>query len=173
MPLSLYGGSFDPPHLGHINAGRRFLEDCRPEKLLIIPAGDAPLKPAHAASAADRLAMCRLAFRGLPQTEVSDIEMRRAGMSYTIDTVEAIHRQYPTERLILLIGADQLVQFPHWHRWEDILSLAAVYTLPRTLESSSEIRRRLTAGEDAAKLLPPAVYQYIQKKGLYGTQTTA
>ncbi|MDR1733978.1 MAG: nicotinate (nicotinamide) nucleotide adenylyltransferase [Oscillospiraceae bacterium] len=168
--LLLYGGSFDPPHNGHIRAARRFLSDCPAEEVLIIPTGDAPLKEAHEAGAADRIEMCRIAFKGIRQAKVSDIEMQRTGISYTIDTVREIHATHPMQDMVMLIGSDQLAQFPQWKDWEGILELSALHVLPRTRESSTFIRANPSAHRD---MLPPQVYEYIRQKGLYGIERTA
>ncbi len=148
-----------------------------------------PLKPhGPRASAEHRLAMLRLAIAGEPQVKVSALEIDRGGVSYTVDTLRTIRQQFPDAKLFFLMGADALHDLPNWREPTEILRLATPLvvrrpgepplddpTLPThvTIEmpaldiSSSEIRRRLAAGESIADLVPLAVVDYIQRHALY------
>lgn len=129
--IAILGGSFNPPHASHLRlvvAARR----CLPvAEVRVIPAGDHPHKGRRLAAAEHRLAMCRLAFAGLPGVVVDDRELRRAGPSYTVDTLAELAREHPGRRLFFLIGSDNLPLLPTWHDHHRILGLATVVTYPR------------------------------------------
>ena len=171
--IGLYGGSFNPPHLGHLRAARFFQESLALNEVRIIPAKQAPLKAAPLVSGEDRLALCQLTF----PFPVSDMELRRDGASYTIDTLRDIHAQNPYAKLFLLIGEDQKEQFELWRDWREILRLAELVSLPRKgagiagftpLDiSSGELRLRLLCGDDVSKWVALEALAYIQQKRLY------
>ena len=201
MRIAVYGGSFNPPHRGHVQAARSVYEQLRPDKLLIIPTNIPPHKQLEADSPrpAERLALCRLAFREIPGAEVSDLEIRRKGKSYTADTVDFLHRQYPDAELCLVVGTDMFLSFRSWYCWEKLLRRCTLAVLSRERDdaeeiaafrdelvrengarillltheplpmSSTEIRAMLRAGE-GAKLLPEKVYRRILRKGSYGAR---
>ena len=166
MTLALYGGSFNPPHNGHILLAQAALETLRPGKLIWMPSGVPPHKalPGGTPSAAHRLAMSRLAIEGLPDTEVSDFELS-GGARYTIDTVTTLREQYQPDRLWLLMGSDMWESFGTWYRADDLRRLVEVYTFPRNIlpVSSTGVRQSLD-GTD----VPPKVWEYIRREGLYG-----
>lgn len=138
MDITIYGGSFNPPHLGHVAAARSALELLRPDRLLVIPAAVPPHKQidTHSPSGAVRLALCREMFRGLPATEVSDLELSRSGPSYTVETLIELRRQYPGARLTLLIGTDMLESFTNWYCFQDILAMSRLGVFTRKVGES-------------------------------------
>lgn len=206
MKIGIYGGTFNPPHLGHVTAARAVFELLKLDRLLVIPAGLPPHKdlPDHSPTAAQRLEMTRLAAEqmGLDgKVEVLDIELSRAGKSYTSDTLAQLKERYPDDELWLLMGTDMFLTLQAWHAPEKILSLAGIaafgrteadteelfsvqrdylyktypqariftLTIPGVIDvSSTELRQKLAEGTGGA-LLPPAVYGYILRQGLYGT----
>ena len=133
MRIGIYGGSFDPPHLGHRRLAETALNALRLDRLILMPAGIAPHKrPAeNAADPETRLALCRLAFGDLEKVGVSDLEVRREGPSYTSDTLEEIRKREPEARLVLLLGTDMLLTMEQWVRFRRILELAELAVLPR------------------------------------------
>jgi len=197
LKTGIFGGSFDPVHNGHINAAKTFLEEMNPDRLLIIPNFLPPHKDApQLAPAEDRLAMCRIAFAGDPRIEVSDLEIRRGGPSYTSDTLEELSELYPEDEFCLLVGGDMLLSFEDWHDWHRIAERAVLVCVPRTWEeesaltakagelmsegaevrilptdvceiSSTQIREKVREGEDISYAVPEDVAEYIWEHGLY------
>ena len=126
MKIGIYGGSFNPPHLGHQNAAVEAAEKCALDKLLLIPAGIPPHKVMEQGSPANehRLAMTRLmggqaALQSGVEVEVLDLEMAREGKSYTVDTLRALRRQYPNGELLLFMGTDMFFSFESWRAPEE------------------------------------------------------
>ncbi len=130
-PLALLGGTFDPVHYGHL----RFADDVRRalglSEVRLVPARDPPHRAGPAASAAERLAMLRLAVAEFPGLVVDERELRRAGKSYTVSTLEELRAEFPDRPLLLLLGADAFIGLPSWHRWRDIFALAHVVVVER------------------------------------------
>jgi nicotinate-nucleotide adenylyltransferase len=179
--LGIFGGTFDPPHLGHLAALRAVWATRLVDHILVTVAGDPYLKSGSTALApADvRLAMAHAAFDGLPGVEVSDIEVRRNGPTYTIDTVEALSSAGTS--ISLIVGADVVSQLPRWRESARLAELVEVVVLPRegsstTLPpgwrgsviamdpvdvSSTEVRRRLENGENPVDLVPLAVVPWL------------
>lgn len=141
--LLIYGGSFNPPHIGHADALRCARKELDPDRTLVIPGAVPPHKQPAAGSpdSSIRLELCRLAFGKLPGVEVSDMELQRGGISYSVDTLEALREQYPGWELIFLMGTDMLLSLPAWHRPERIMELATVAVLPREKGETEEIER--------------------------------
>ena len=128
MKIGIYGGTFDPPHLGHMEAARTALEQMNLDRLIIIPDCEPPHKDLaeEAATPQQRLEMAALMADGLgPRAEVSDLEIRREGKSYTAETLEELHRLYPQDQFYLLMGEDMFLTVEHWYRPETIFSLAS------------------------------------------------
>ena len=145
MKIGVYGGSFNPPHLGHMTAAAQAVEKLGLQKLLLIPAGIPPHKElsADTPSPAHRLEMTRLAAEAVAwetkvETEVSDMEMRREGKSYTSDTLRALHDEYPDDELVLLMGTDMLESFSTWHEPEEITRLASLCAFGRNEKDTEE-----------------------------------
>lgn len=143
MKIGIYGGSFNPPHLGHQNAAIAAARQC--DKLLLIPAGTPPHKELARENVTDahRLAMTRLmgarvALESGTEVEVLDLEMRRAGKSYTSDTLRALRAQYPTDELTLYMGTDMFFSFDTWHEPEEIARLARVAAFCRSESDTAE-----------------------------------
>ena len=189
MKLGLFGGSFDPVHLGHLLVAQAAIEELGLDRLFFIPAAQSPFKPEnHASPAADRLRFLRLALAGRTNCEVDEIEIRRGGVSYTVDTLRDYARRFPGATLYYLIGADNSAKLPQWREAAELARLAEFVALPRpgdpaatfsapfrgrTLKgfplgvSSSQIRARVKAGQPIDTLVPPAVAEAIRNSGLY------
>lgn len=197
MKLLLYGGTFDPPHLGHMNNLRAAMELIAPDRVIVMPAGIPPHKAASSTPAEQRLAMCACFTALGPGVGVSRWEIDRAGRSYTVETLEMLHRAYLGAELYLSIGSDMLLTFREWHNWQRILELAvlvvesrqggdapALHRMADSLRAdggrvlfahapafecaSSTLRARLKAGDTTArKLLPPPVPELIDEYELY------
>lgn len=131
MKIAIFGGSFNPPHRAHLRLAKEFCETIKPDKTLIIPTFEAPHKDASEyAGAEDRLNMCKLLFSG-SDFEVSDIEIKREGKSYTIDTLNALREEYPGAGFYLVIGSDMLLSFHKWVKYEDILRKCKLCVMTR------------------------------------------
>ena len=182
--IGLFGGSFDPPHNGHISAARTALEKAGLAAVVFVPARVSPLKIGQMRAPDDaRLEMLRLAIADEPRFSVSDIELRRPGVSFTIDTIRHFISENPSDDFALIIGADSLATFHHWKESDEIARLCRIIVLARdgfpnetdftiirdfdSPVSSTEIRRRLAASEPLGDFLPPAVAGYIRRHGLY------
>ncbi|MCK5942298.1 MAG: nicotinate (nicotinamide) nucleotide adenylyltransferase [Planctomycetes bacterium] len=130
--LAVLGGSFDPPHQSHLRIAAQALDQLPVQRLLAIPSGDHPHKQGRdMAPAEHRLQMARLAFAELPDVHVDDRELRRDGLSYTVDTLAELAAEHPDTRLFFLIGSDNLPLLPSWHQHHRLLQLATVVTWPR------------------------------------------
>lgn len=130
--IGVFGGAFDPPHNAHVALARAALEQFGLDALYVIPTGQAWHKARALSAPEHRLAMTRLAFEDLPRVRVDDRELRRAGPSFSIDTLQALQAENPRAQLYLLLGADQFAAFRQWHRWQEILSIAIICIADRT-----------------------------------------
>jgi MAF protein len=157
--IGLFGGSFDPIHLGHIGIAERAADDWHLDKVLVIPAYRSPFKTEGPAPMENdlRWKLVQLACADHPRLVPCPIELARGGVSYAIDTVRAIREQEPDAELFYIIGEDNIAGLPKWHEPEALTSLCRFVTFPRTRESSTEIRRRLAAGEPIDGWVCPAV----------------
>ena len=196
--LGVLGGSFDPIHNGHLHLGGSALRALGLEKILFIPAHVPPHKmERRLIPVRQRLRMIELALEGKEGLEPCDLEMARGGVSYTVDTVEAIVSARPEAKIHLLIGSDTLGELHTWRRIRDIAEKVVFVVLPRgngpspqpapalsealgdvPLQvlplsahplpiSSTEIRRRIARGESVEGMLPRPVERYIRRHGLY------
>lgn len=185
----MFGGTFDPIHKAHVDIGRAAVTQAYLDRLLFVVAGDPPHKrDATYAPAEDRFRMVEAALAEETGMEASRIELDRNGPSYTADTLSLLHEQHPHAKLFLVLGMDALADLPHWRGPERILSLARLLVVPRPGEwnvpqavrghfdmlrfeqteiSSTEVRRRIVAGEPIEPFLPPAVFRLIEGKGIY------
>ena len=189
--VGMFGGAFDPPHRAHLALARAAVDQLGLDQLHVIPTGDAWHKARTLTDGAHRLAMARLAFAGLPRMVVDGRELERGGPTYSIDTLRELQAEHPGAELVLLMGEDQAAGFTRWHAWTEVARLAVLAVagrgtgegvaalralpgvrvealqLPQMPESATEIRTRLTAGQDIAELVPPAVASYIETHHLY------
>lgn len=190
MRIGVLGGTFDPPHTGHLIVAQDAWAALGLERVLFIPAAVPPHKRGRVvAPAAARHAMLAAATADDPRFGVCDIELRRAGPSYTVDTLRELRAKDPDGSLFFLMGADQFREFHTWREPHEIARLAEVVVLSRAGDgavvsgadipvrrlavtridiSATEIRRRVAAGEPIRYLVPPAVEAIIRREGLYG-----
>jgi nicotinate-nucleotide adenylyltransferase len=189
MKLGLFGGSFDPVHLGHLLVAQAAVEELGLDRLYFIPAAQSPFKPENQhLPAAERLRLLRLALTGQTKYEVDEQEIKRRGISYTVDTLRNYARCYPEAELCYLIGADNVANLPKWREAAELARLAEFVAIPRPSESavvfpapfcgrmlkgfplgvsSSQIRDRVKAGQPIDHLVPPAVAEAIRNYRLY------
>ena len=196
MKILLFGGTFDPPHKGHMNNLQAAMDCVQPDKVIVMPAGIPPHKKASTTDAALRLAMCECFTALSPKVEVSDWEVRQGGRNYSVNTVEMLHSRYPADSLYMCVGSDMLLGFTRWYRWQDILRMTALVVESRetgdaaALHAAAEALRRqgatvLLAQAQAfpcassdirsgrvprsrwEEVLPPNVIQIVKDNGLY------
>jgi len=195
--IGILGGTFDPSHVGHAIVATDLISELDLDRLLVIPAAWPPHREASF-SAETRLRSVRRMFDGVDRIEVSDVEFRRAGPSYAVTTLEALHQRYGDAAFILVMGADQLATIDTWHEFERIPALARVAVMGRAearpvlpdaardfpyIEvavtridiSASTIRRRLADGKTIRFLVPESIRDDIERawEVLARTQTTS
>lgn len=198
MKTAIYGGSFNPPHLGHVRAAAAVMEKLGPDRLLIIPTNIPPHKEMAQGSPSpeQRMELCRLAFGDIPGAELSDMEIKREGRSYSADTVGSLREMYPQDELYLVMGSDMFLSFCQWYKFQYLLDNCVLTVLSREeddreeLESfkaeleekysakvlllsheplpmcSEEVRERLRLGL-GSDMLPEAVYAEIIRRRYY------
>lgn len=201
MNIAIFGGSFNPPHLGHIEAAETAAEQLAPDRLLIIPNNVNPSKTLEPGSpdGAERFELCKLAFRNIDRAELSDMELRRGGKSYTAETLERLIRDNPDAEFSLVLGADRLPELSDWYRFSYIAEHCTIAVLNREeggdweterecerlrrdydakvriIEhvpisiSSHELRRKLRM-RMGSELLDSKVYEEIIRRRLYEAQ---
>ena len=142
MRIAIYGGSFNPPHLGHMEAARTVAAELAPDKLLIIPDNIPPHKEVEPGcpTAEERLELCRLAFRDVPGAEVSDMEIRRQGKSYTAHTVQELRKKYPEDELCLVVGSDMFLSFEEWYEFRYLLGECTLAVISRKEDDLDALR---------------------------------
>ncbi|MCI6227414.1 MAG: nicotinate (nicotinamide) nucleotide adenylyltransferase [Firmicutes bacterium] len=200
--IGIYGGTFNPPHIGHLQAAKQAVRALGLSKLLLVPAYAPPHKavlPEHSPTARQRLEMLRIAAAGCPQIAVSDMELRREGISYSCETVKAMKAQFPGAELVLLMGTDMFLSFDTWMHPEEIVKNASLGVFYRgdkgeqpaiakkkaemeaqgvtvylvrneVIPISSTQMRRLLAFRCAGEFLPEGVLDYIRENRLYDTR---
>jgi len=196
VKLGVLGGTFDPIHLGHLAAAEAAIDCVDLDQVVFVPTGTPPHRPPAVASGEQRLEMCRLAADDDPRFAVSDIELRRPGPSYTLDTLLALRGANPHAEMFLVLGWDAASQLRSWYRPDEVLALAPVIVVSRpgraapSVEdvktagldparvilcprltpsvSGSELRRDLAAGRPVAGRVPEAVERYISTHRIYG-----
>lgn len=188
MRLGVYGGAFDPPHLGHLVAASDAATALALDRVVWVPAAVHPFKRGRVgAEAALRLEMVQAAIAGDPRFAADGLELERAGPSYTVDTLRALHARHPGAELYFLTGADNLRELHLWREPDEVARLARLVVLARGGEgvpadarypaqcvavtrvdlSSTEVRRRVQDGESIRYLVPDAVRALIERHGLY------
>jgi nicotinate-nucleotide adenylyltransferase len=192
--VGVFGGSFDPPHVGHGALARAALGQLNLDVLYIVPTGQAWHKTRTLTAAQHRLAMAKLAFQDMARVVVDRREIQRTGPSYTIDTLLELQAEHPRAQLFLLLGMDQAQALPNWHRYLEVLQLAIICVAVRAdsagamgtfdislpflpsfqrLEmppmdvSATDLRRRLAAHQNVAPLVFEPVARYIDHHHLY------
>ncbi len=188
--VGLFGGSFDPVHNAHVALARLALEQLGLAQVRWIPVGQPWQKSRHLSDGADREAMVRLAIAGEPRFVLDRIELRRRGVSYTLDTVRELAAAEPETEWVLILGQDQYANLHTWRDWRELVALVTLaianrpdaaplvndqiartphqmVSLPMMEISSTDIRRRVAAGEPIAGLVPEAVARYIERRRLY------
>ena len=191
----MLGGTFDPFHFGHLAAADAAIDCAELDRVIFIPAAQPPHRPPATASPQQRLEMCRLGIEGEPRFEVSEVELKREGPSYTVDTLEEMQRAQAADELFLILGWDAARLFSTWHRPDEVRGLATIVVVarpgsaaPREEDlkgvgldkakvilclrttpdvSASEIRRAAAAGEPITGKVPQAVERYIASHRLY------
>jgi nicotinate-nucleotide adenylyltransferase len=194
--VGILGGTFDPIHVGHVAAAAAALECAKLDRVVFVPSAQPPHRGAALAPAADRLEMCRLAIAGEPRFEVSDVELKRGGRSYTVDTLHELKRLQPADDLFLILGWDAARLLRTWREPEKVRELASIVIVrrpgmkpPQRADfdaaglaagrftfcglhttpdvSGSEVRRAIGRGESVAGKVPEPVERYIAKRHLY------
>lgn len=195
--MAVFGGTFDPPHIGHVNLLSTVCVRLALDGALVLPAAAPPHKTDRRQTCfKDRFVMTQCTFSGMDNIIVSDLEAKRGGLSYTVDTLTAIHNMYPDWQLYFITGGDAYEKFTTWYKWQEILDLACLvitnrpgYTLSSNVKlenaaayseegllvmqvppvpiSSTEIRSLLANKRSVEGLVLPAVLDYIKKHRLY------
>ncbi|MES2910373.1 MAG: nicotinate (nicotinamide) nucleotide adenylyltransferase [Pseudomonadota bacterium] len=167
--IGVFGGAFDPPHNAHLELAKVAITQLALDELRVVPTGHAWHKARTLSSAEHRLAMTRLAFDGMSRVVVDEREMRRAGPTFTIDTLEVLQSENPGAQLYLIMGADQFAAFQQWHRWQAILGLAIICIAGR---ATSTVTQAQTEAYGALKTrflplsLPPMTVSATQIRQL-------
>jgi nicotinate-nucleotide adenylyltransferase len=183
--IGVLGGTFDPIHLGHLAAARAAMGCAHLDRVLFIPAGVPPHRPAAVADPRQRMEMTRLAIGDEKGFEVSDVEVRRSGVSYTVDTLRELRRLHPEDELFLILGWDAAKLFSTWREPNEVRKLASLIIVTRPSAgaptstsdivcerptpdiSASALRRALARGQSVVHLVPEPVLAYIAKQGIY------
>jgi nicotinate-nucleotide adenylyltransferase len=195
--LGILGGTFNPPHIGHLICAQEARLQLSLDRVVLMPARIPPHKPVDNEPGAEhRLELCRLAVAGNPALTVSAVEIEREGPSYTVDTLQTLHTRMPDSELFLILGGDVAAGLTRWREPERVLSLATVavakrrgtatasvqqalselrggeraqfFRMPRVGISSTEVRRRVRARQPIRYFVPDGVAEYINEHQLYG-----
>jgi nicotinate-nucleotide adenylyltransferase len=199
MRVGILGGTFNPPHLGHLVCAQEAHAQLGLDVVVLMPVHTPPHKEITDDPGSEtRLELCRLAVEGDERLATSRLELDRPGPSYTVDTLRAVHEREPHDELTLIVGGDMAQTLPSWHEPEKVLSLARLavaergaavrddiahriaglggpdridfFDMPRIDISSSFVRRRTAHGEPIRYLVPDAVAEAIGERGLYRRQ---
>jgi nicotinate-nucleotide adenylyltransferase len=193
VKIGIFGGTFDPIHLGHLRAAENARETLRLDSVHFVPVGAPPHRTGPRSTTIDRYAMVALATAAHPGFVASDVEIRREGPSYTIDTVLAFREAFPQDELVLIVGSDTYAEIPTWRDPDRIFSHCHIAVVHRPGESpkppekafdvasqrvswvetaglpisATDVRRRVSQGQSPRYLVSDAVADYIQKRALY------
>ncbi|MCA0970009.1 nicotinate-nucleotide adenylyltransferase [Halobacillus litoralis] len=183
--IGILGGTFDPPHLGHLIMAEQALEGMELDEVWFLPSYIPPHKEDAAGSSVDRLAMVKKAVETNEHFKVCDIEHTRKGTSYTVDTMKVLNEEYPDHQFYFIIGGDMVEHLPKWNRIDELVQLVEFIgvkrpgydweprrfvhpvEVPQIDISSSEIRERVSRGESVRYLVPDSVYHYVKEHQLY------
>ena len=184
--IAIYGGSFDPVHLGHMAVAHAALEKENLHHVYFVPAKDQPFKGVPTASAADRMAMLFLAIQDCAAFSLCDFELQKPGVSYSVETASYFKERFPKAKLYFIMGEDSYFTLPKWHQAEKLLSMITPLVVTRSGEkrrtieagaryipmppvdiSSTEVRRCIEENLPLLGLVPEGVEDYIRTKGLY------
>lgn len=185
MKLGIFGGTFDPIHLGHLRAAETAREALGLDLVAFVPAARSPFKGDPVSSARDRYTMVALATASHEWFGPEDFELERGAPSYTVDTIRALRAERPEDELFLIVGSDSVADLPAWHESAAIFAECTVVAVarpgttppgaadvvwvdgPGLAVSATEVRRRVKDGHSIRFLVPDAVADYIAKRGLY------
>lgn len=182
MEIALFGGSFDPPHVGHVLAAAYVLATEAVDELWLLPVHGHPLGKKATGAFEHRASLCELAVQGLSRARVSRLEAELNGEGRTVDLLEHLHRTRPLDRWTLVLGTDLIAERPKWKRFDRIEELARIVSLPRAgfsegallpAVSSTQVRSLLAApdpGPELQRLVPRAVLEAIRAAGTYAAK---
>jgi nicotinate-nucleotide adenylyltransferase len=197
VQVGILGGTFNPPHLGHLVCAQEAYLQLQLDRVMLMPARIPPHKPVeHEPGVAHRLELCRLAVQGDDRFSVSDLELARPGPSYTVDTLEELNSSEPNNELFLIVGGDVAAGLPQWREPERVLGLATLavarrrgtawasvesalrglrggerarfFRMPQIGVSSTIVRERVRAQQPIRYIVPDQVAEYIARHRLYG-----
>lgn len=196
MKVGIMGGTFDPIHIGHMLAAEAARDACSLDEVWFMPSHIPPHKHEAGVTGQMRLEMTAEAVHGHPSFRTLDWEVKRGGVSYTVDTIKELRRMYPHTEFSFIIGADMVNYLPKWHRIEELAGMLTfigvnrpgsglnvddlppwiresvkIADMPLIDISSTVIRKRAAAGKSIRYMVPDRVYEYMVRSGLYGIQS--
>jgi len=184
--IGILGGTFDPPHIGHLIIAEEVYQKLALDEIWFIPSAEPPHKDKAKVSAQDRLEMLSVATSDVDYFKINTIELVRKGKSYTVDTIKALQENHPKDQFYFIIGADMVEYLPHWHKIDQLVKMIQFIGVKRpdfeidspypvigldtpVLEiSSTMIRERLKTNQSIRYLVPKPVLTVIKERGLYG-----